>query len=949
MNRTHQLATGLILLLVLLLPSAAQANTYTVEGCGTVGTGALQFSVNPLGAFNATTSSCNPNDAEPMEELGLDTGQSYVQGATATWGLQAPAGETVVGLAYRGGWYQGQGGWLSGWILNGDMSQNAVPSGDDCLTYVAAGCSVLDSGDFNVPGAGSIEQVVQCDAAAAGGTQCPQGVSGQVIALAVSSDAVVELSDPSDAEPSVSGTLWAAANGQGLSNGWLSGLNEGASLSLGFQATDPGGVCTLTAALTNSNGQIVASSSPVADAPTVDTGSVVAAAYGLAAPFTTTQPCGGTETGTSTFAPDLSTLPTGTYYLNVEAQNPGEYQAGSYSYATGTSLADGLPLQIDNTVPVVTVTPSSSGNDWQAQPQTVTVTATDAAGSSGLANIRCTTPTGVSSFQVSGHQASEVLDVSTPGTDFVSCVATSVAGNESLPGYVSFDEDSQAPTVAFSGASPAPVWDTGDQKVEVSGSEGISASGIASITCELDGGAPTTTAGSTASVNISGDGAHTVSCNATTGAGIQGPTSTETIQIDSQQPTLTLTGGPAAGVWYTTTQHVTALAHALGGDTISSITCKLGSDSLSFPNETGGSTESLSIAVAAPGGLLTCQAHDSAGNSSTPQSWSFLIDDTPPTGYFSAPDSAHPTQVRAVLSDSGSGLAGASIEIDVDGSWKRLATSFNAGTGIATADIPDGGSLPDGTYVLRVRVWDRAGNVGYVSQAVGGGDAVVTVPVRTPTRLTVLVSSGHQREAARASVSSRRLTLSYGESLTVTGRLQRSAGGGVAAAKVTISQLVSGDPRPRVVARCITNRTGEFRCSVAAGPSRTLVISYTGSTQLRGTSVQIGVVVSGKASLELTPHLRAGGRVTLRGRVIGGYLPRGGVLVQLWYASPGTGTGWTPFERAVRTTSTGRWKLSFRVSSRAAGYHYEFKAVVAGQSGWGYTSAVSPVVARTVV
>ena len=44
------------------------------------------------------------------------------------------------------------------------------------------------------------------------------------------------------------------------------------------------------------------------------------------------------------------------------------------------------------------------------------------------------------------------------------------------------------------------------------------------------------------------------------------------------------------------------------------------------------------------------------GNASTPQSWSFLIDDTPPVGYFDTADSLHPTEVKAVLSDSWLGV-----------------------------------------------------------------------------------------------------------------------------------------------------------------------------------------------------------------------------------------------------------------------------------------------------
>ena len=293
MNRTHKLAAGLTLFLALLLPNAAQANTYTVEGCGSVGTGALQFSANPATAFDLTTSSCTPTAATPEEDMGLNVGQAYDQGALASWSLQAPSGESVVGLAYRGGWYAGQGGWLAGWILNGDVAQNAVPADDDCMEYEAGGCSETGAGTFVVNAAGSIAEVLECDAAAAGATQCPAADGVSFFGVSDAADAVVELDDSGDAAPVVSGTLWSAANGQGLNSGWLSGLNAGAALSLGFQASDPGGVCTLRAALTDSTGTVVASNEPVADTPSLDASSTAAADYSLAAPLAPRNPVGG--------------------------------------------------------------------------------------------------------------------------------------------------------------------------------------------------------------------------------------------------------------------------------------------------------------------------------------------------------------------------------------------------------------------------------------------------------------------------------------------------------------------------------------------------------------------------------------------------------------------------------------------------------------------------------
>ena len=114
----------------------------------------------------------------------------------------------------------------------------------------------------------------------------------------------------------VSGSLWSAANG-----GWVSGLNDGSSLSMSYAASDPGTVCTLYAYLVNSQGTGVWGSN-----------SGASAGWDGSA-FTSGQPCSPYPTGSLT--PNLASLPTGSYYLNVVAQNPGDYAGGSYGWAQG--------------------------------------------------------------------------------------------------------------------------------------------------------------------------------------------------------------------------------------------------------------------------------------------------------------------------------------------------------------------------------------------------------------------------------------------------------------------------------------------------------------------------------------------------------------------------------------------------------------------------------------
>jgi hypothetical protein len=357
----------------------------------------------------------------------------------------------------------------------------------------------------------------------------------------------------------------------------------------------------------------------------------------------------------------------------------------------------------------------------------------------------------------------------------------------------------------------------------------------------------------------------------------------------------------------------------------------------------------VAIPVAAPGGDLDCEARDDAGNISGARSWSFLIDDTPPTGYFVAANAADPTQVEVSLADSGSGVAGARIQIDVNGSWRSLPTAFHAATGIATAQIPDDGSLPDGEYALRARVWDKARNHAYVTDNAAGTAYSVTLPLRATTDLTAVLSAGRIHVAATASVGKRHLSVMYGQRVGVAGRLVTADGTPLAHRPILVSQRLASGGRVRAVTKIKTNARGVFSTSLRSGPSRTIIVSYGGGPLLRPARTATAVRVTGRVSLAVPAVAIAGKLATLRGRVLGGYVPRGGLLVQLWYSAAGAQGGWEPFEQAVRASASGRWSLTFPVSSAAIGRNYAFKAVVAAQGNWPYAGAVSGSASLRVV
>ena len=94
---------------------------------------------------------------------------------------------------------------------------------------------------------------------------------------------------------------------------------------------------------------------------------------------------------------------------------------------------------------------------------------------------------------------------------------------------------------------------------------------------------------------------------------------------------------------------------------------------------------------------------------------------------------ADPTLIAVRATDTVSGLAGGAIEIGATGTgvWQTLPTQQNGNRLVARIDDA---ALPAGTYVLRARAHDNAGNESSTDRRVDGLPMVVTLPLRSPQR-----------------------------------------------------------------------------------------------------------------------------------------------------------------------------------------------------------------------
>ncbi|MGH2916454.1 MAG: Ig-like domain repeat protein, partial [Solirubrobacteraceae bacterium] len=766
-------------------------------------------------------------------------------------------------------------------------------------------------------------------------------------------DATITVSDPS---PPTFGSDFGSLAGRPA---WVSAANApGGVWSLTASASDPAGICGFAIAVSSQQDQ-----------------------DNLAPNYTYPAPCGAPSRPT-TFYLNPCALADGSYTLFEGATNP----AGMLGYGP----LNGETINVDCTPPTTSVASAPSASSWYSGQQSVTFAGSD--NFSGVAALSC------NDGRHAGSSYTEV--VTAQGTSTASCQAIDNAANVGGAVSATVHIDSQRPTIAFSGPSQS-AWASGPQSVTATGSEPQPFSGIASTSCSLDGGAPRLTHAATQTVRVTGDGVHSIVCTATTGAGVTGAVATYTVQIDSQPPTLSFSGGPSQSTWATGAEPIEVAARDQPGlSGVAQIACTLAGLTTTYD------AAQAHVTVQPPGGQLSCRAHDNAGNWSAPQAWSFLIDDVPPTGAFEPPNPQNPAHVIVQVADSASGVAGGQIQIEQGSGWQSLSTSFDEAAGTLSATIPDSGSIPDGTYQLRALVWDAAGNEATVTQDPSvGRPAAVTLPLRIVTRLLVGHAEvlqttcrlrrrvvhrhlplphrgrrhvrgrhtgdrpGRPRHGLQPSVGGPRayvaarlvracasvkvprntgeLRLRYGQRATISGLLETIDGTPLAGQSIAISQNAprwSGGG----AGLAETDSQGRFEIVLGVGPSRTVTFAYPGTDILRSTNATTGLLVVGRSTIEVGNSVRAGHRLQISGRLAGGSIPPGGVLVQLWYRVRGVPSGFAPFEHAIATNRRGRWSITFPVSRGARGYTYLFKAVVSRQADWPFLATTTRVVARHV-
>lgn len=285
-------------------------------------------------------------------------------------------------------------------------------------------------------------------------------------------------------------------------------------------------------------------------------------------------------------------------------------------------------------------------------------------------------------------------------------------------------------------------------------------------------------------------------------------------------------------------------------------------------------------------------------------------------------------------------------------------------TAVAATLHVDTTSLPEGQHLLKILVEDASGrrSLGYGPQKVtvdnvpgtdagtgprpGSGTTPVgdASPVLTPNGSGA--SAAARLTATFARTTKRTITVRYGRSVTITGRLLNAAGRPIAGARLDVQSLVrtvGGTYHPQ--GHVVSDAKGDFRYVVPKGPSRAIRFAYRRNLQDSDYSQTSTVELKVVPSISLSANkrsLRNKQSVRLAGRIAGA--PRASrKLVEIQALD---GRRW----RTIASTRlrAGRFDYAYRFMRTRGLVTYAFRARVRTETGWTFASGESKAVKVTV-
>lgn len=335
-------------------------------------------------------------------------------------------------------------------------------------------------------------------------------------------------------------------------------------------------------------------------------------------------------------------------------------------------------------------------------------------------------------------------------------------------------------------------------------------------------------------------------------------------------------------------------------------------------------------------------AKDFAGNE-TCDARTLRVDNTAPTAGFAneqIPDD--PELIRAIVTDTHSGMASGRIYFRAVGEtgWRPLETLL---VGSELQARVDSAAEPEGDHEFMVEASDVAGNQSQTTLRQNGLPMVLRFPLRSGVDLSARIEPGGQRH----------MTVAYGKSTMAAGQLLGADGAPLVDKEVTVEEYFGeGALIDRRVRTVRTNGEGRWRSKLPAGPSRSVEAYFMGDQRYLDEQTSAGsLAVKTKARFETSRRrVLEGGAVVFKGRIgrLGARIPDGGKLLELQVRE--RAGRWNTVREAFRTNARGRYRLRYRFGRfYAYDTRFKFRVKVARQSDWPYKAPVSSAAREVTV
>jgi len=308
----------------------------------------------------------------------------------------------------------------------------------------------------------------------------------------------------------------------------------------------------------------------------------------------------------------------GNYVWNTNSDNnttPGGSSFGLIGLQPSVSVSGSC----DSTPPTTTAVPNpaSNANGWWNTNVSVSLTATDNSGGSGVKQITysATGAQPISSTVIAGASAS-VGPITAEGTTTISYFASDNAGNVEATRTITIKLDTTSPDTTISNSPSNPSKDA-SPSFTFTGTDNLSAPTDLTFECNLDGAGFSSCSDPKSYSNLS-DGSHTFQVRATDLAGnVDGSPASYTWTIKTTAPAVIVSFTPdGSNGWFKTSPAVGSVT-ANDASNVSAINCTIDGTPATLSGVTGlnSTNATAQLSVAGEGShSVSCTATDSLGN-----------------------------------------------------------------------------------------------------------------------------------------------------------------------------------------------------------------------------------------------------------------------------------------------------------------------------------------------